>query len=720
MKKYSFLPLLLFPLFLIAQDPDRTLGSMRRDAMDEQSPDSIRSGYLFGLTSYYQERQPDSALYFAEELYRFAEAKEDDQALADALLHLGFYHIRKGMQEEALSYWLRSEELYTSLEDPVGAANVLNNIGLIYGFQGEMDLQLAYIKRSLEKFQSVGAYEGIGNTELNIGTIYVDKGEYKLAKEYYERALKSYEKGKLPRGIASVSNKRGELARLEGNYPQALDHLFESLKLYEELEDLSGVAASSGTLGIVFGSLGENDQALIHLLRAIRINEQIGDQVSLANELSNIGAIYRDREMFDSALYYTQQCLSMYEAFGDPEGIASSYHKMGNLHRDQREFEQGIQYFKQSIEISESIQDLESLALTQVCLGYIYCEQGEYEKAISLGEQAFKYSRELDNLTNTGEATHLLHEAYEGVQNYQKAVEMYGLCRKISDSLSSDENQRALYRFEYQRKNLRDSLAFVQKQAETELSYQKELAQRNYWLFGGLGLALIAGMGFYFWQQRRLKEKELTHQREMLSSTILTQEQERQRIAKDLHDSVGSKLGVMNLFLHQLNRKSPEAETDVRDMLGVVGETIQTTRRISHDLLPPTLETFGLATAIQELGDQVSQTQGPGMKIEIEGERPEGVAPLVELNLFRILQELLNNSLKYAQANQISLRLIQSADKIILQYHDDGIGFDPQRLENQKGLGMQNIQSRLQMIEGKMDLQSAPGQGVQVQVEVDI
>ncbi|MEM9986384.1 MAG: sensor histidine kinase, partial [Bacteroidota bacterium] len=288
------------------------------------------------------------------------------------------------------------------------------------------------------------------------------------------------------------------------------------------------------------------------------------------------------------------------------------------------------------------------------------------------------------------------------------------------DSVNREENQRATFKFEYQQQALQDSLAFVERQAQTELAYERKLAQRNYLLLGGLGLALIGGLGFYLWQQHRLRQKELAHQREMLNSTILTQEKERQRIAKELHDSVGSKLGVMNLFLHQLNRKSPEAQPDVQEMLGVVGETIQTTRRISHDLLPPTLETFGLGTAIQELEDQLGQTRGPQIKVEIKGERPEGIPPLTELNLFRILQELLNNTLKYAQAQHISLRLIQSSDKLILQYRDDGQGFDPQDSENQKGLGTQNIQSRIQMIGGKMDLQTAPGQGVQVQVEVGV
>ena len=176
----------------------------------------------------------------------------------------------------------------------------------------------------------------------------------------------------------------------------------------------------------------------------------------------------------------------------------------------------------------------------------------------------------------------------------------------------------------------------------------------------------------------------------------------------------------MNLFLHQLTRRSPDAKDELDDMLGVVGDTIQTTRRISYDLLPPTLESFGLAHAVEELGEQLAQANGPAINVETEGERLESIDPLIELNLFRVVQELLNNTLKYAQAQTANIRLVQGPDKLILQYEDDGQGFDATSSQNHKGLGMQNIRSRLQMIDGKMDLQSAPGQGVRVQVEVEL
>ena len=246
----------------------------------------------------------------------------------------------------------------------------------------------------------------------------------------------------------------------------------------------------------------------------------------------------------------------------------------------------------------------------------------------------------------------------------------------------------------------------------------------------GIGIMLLLALAFVLFfnfsqgklrrEQLKAQAAKLAHQEELLHSNILTQEEERARIAKDLHDEVGSKLNVLHLYLHQLRRKAPEAQSSIQDMLSVINDTIHTTRRISHDLLPPTLASFGLQVAIEELCERLEQAHTLAITFTAEGERPAGIAPIVELNLFRILSELLSNTLKYAQASQIHIHLWQQPGQLVLHYRDDGRGFDPADPANQKGLGMQNIQSRLQMVAGQLDLQSAPGKGVQAQLSVKL
>jgi signal transduction histidine kinase len=216
-------------------------------------------------------------------------------------------------------------------------------------------------------------------------------------------------------------------------------------------------------------------------------------------------------------------------------------------------------------------------------------------------------------------------------------------------------------------------------------------------------------------EQLKSQALQLEHQQQLLYSTIQTQEEERRRIAKDLHDEIGNKLNVINLNLYRLRRDTlpaGELRETVRDLLEVIGKTIDTTRRISHDLLPPTLENFGLREAIRELCDAYPEEIAPRIHFEWTEEHTPPVDKTVELGFFRILQELLNNTLKHSSASRIGISLWLSAGSIRLHYQDDGRGFDPERIPDRAGLGLQNMESRASMIGADLELTSRPGSGV--------
>ncbi|MBK8968851.1 MAG: histidine kinase [Saprospiraceae bacterium] len=240
-------------------------------------------------------------------------------------------------------------------------------------------------------------------------------------------------------------------------------------------------------------------------------------------------------------------------------------------------------------------------------------------------------------------------------------------------------------------------------------------------------LLAFALIGFFLLSQRKLNnarqkahDLQLEHREQLLYSTLQTQENERRRIAKDLHDAVGSKLNVLNLNLHRLKKlapETPEISETVGELFSVITTTIDTTRRISHDLLPPTLENFGLAEALAELCAQYRQSGA--LDIEFEAKENSAIQPdkTAELNLFRVAQELIANSVKHGPATQIYLYLWLMPAEIRMDYRDNGPGFDPAAAGYKPGLGMLNIESRLRMIGAEFQLDTAPDKGVRVQVK---
>ena len=188
-----------------------------------------------------------------------------------------------------------------------------------------------------------------------------------------------------------------------------------------------------------------------------------------------------------------------------------------------------------------------------------------------------------------------------------------------------------------------------------------------------LGIAIMLAFAlafvgfFYFTQQRILKEKnaqqalKLEHQAALLYNNITTQEKERERIAKDLHDEVGSKLNVIFLNLYRLKKAesaSPQFGEAWGDIQSVLNQTISTTRQISHNLLPPTLKGFGVIAAINELCEQYTRSEIVKIHVHIQENIHSITDKMVELNIFRVVQELIKNSIVHGKAKDIYIEIM--------------------------------------------------------------
>ena len=243
-------------------------------------------------------------------------------------------------------------------------------------------------------------------------------------------------------------------------------------------------------------------------------------------------------------------------------------------------------------------------------------------------------------------------------------------------------------------------------------------------LFVIMSLAIIAF--FYFSRKRIIKAElekanmEIEHQKEVLQSTLITQEEERKRIAQDLHDAISSKLNVVSLnanFLIEDSISLKETNTIGKHILSITSTILESSRKIAHDLLPPTLQKFGLEAALEELCEEVGETK----KFEILHDLNYDSGFLSndkELHLFRIVQELMNNSIKHSEATQIELIVKIKENLLYLQYSDNGNGFDLNNIQNAKGLGMSGINNRADILNGKVLVDSSIGNGIKFKIEV--
>lgn len=249
-----------------------------------------------------------------------------------------------------------------------------------------------------------------------------------------------------------------------------------------------------------------------------------------------------------------------------------------------------------------------------------------------------------------------------------------------------------------------------------------------------MGVVLIVFVAYYqqkqlrrdLQQQKQIQELKDEMQRQLLESALEVQEVERVRIAKDLHDEVGAMLSATKMSFNQLLRKidnTSDLTTLGKQTKELLDESIGHVRRISKELVPSTLEEFGLMSAIDEFIQKIHLASGVLFVFSHEGiEANQRFDKRIELTIYRIAQELVNNALKHAEAEQITLKLASEQKKIIFTFTDNGRGFDLEKVRKdpKSGLGIRNVESRLSVINGKSDMKSIIGQGTTTVVEIPL
>ena len=230
---------------------------------------------------------------------------------------------------------------------------------------------------------------------------------------------------------------------------------------------------------------------------------------------------------------------------------------------------------------------------------------------------------------------------------------------------------------------------------------------------------LFGGGAVYTIYRNRIQQME-TKQAAQIKTMVATQEEERKRISRDLHDDIGTKLSALKLFLSSLGEKA--SDTNNKEIISLaesseqfIKEAMLDVRQLLLNLSPTILEEFGFTIAVEGLVNKFNETKQIHFNLVIFGMKTR-LKKDYELALYRITQELINNVLKHAKAKQVSLQIGQRDEKIILMIEDDGLGFDINA--HKEGYGLHNLDARTKLMHGTMAIDSHPGKGTSVLIEI--
>jgi signal transduction histidine kinase len=229
---------------------------------------------------------------------------------------------------------------------------------------------------------------------------------------------------------------------------------------------------------------------------------------------------------------------------------------------------------------------------------------------------------------------------------------------------------------------------------------------------------------FYFSRKKIIKTElekanlKISYQKEVIQSTLIAQEEERKRIAQDMHDAISSKLNIVSLnanFLTENGISSEDANKFGEGILSVTNKVLESSRRIAHNLLPPTLEKFGLQAALEELYEEAGVSKSFEIQSTLDYEE-NFLGKDEELHLFRIAQELFSNTIKYAAASIVEVSLVNDSTGVIFNYKDNGNGFDLSEARKVKGIGLSGIENRTSILDASLTIESSLGSGISVSI----
>ncbi|MDX2285455.1 MAG: tetratricopeptide repeat protein [Bacteroidia bacterium] len=693
--------------------------SLRQAWSNPALPDSSRVDALDELAFFYQERQPDSALYFAEQLYAFGQARQSPRALALALGHQGRYHARKGdyglaetLYRQAIQIWkdqgnprgiagvlgklgimhyLRGDyeqalacfQQNLALSDSLGmrqeAAGMLLNIGSIRLYQSKYDEALDYFVRSLTRFEEMGDIARQATVLGNIGIVHNDRGDYAQALAYYRRSLALHDSADNPLGMAQTLGNMGLIYNYQGDYRQALDHYQRSIGLFQSMDNQMGIAINLGNIGMIYYAQKDYVRALDYHQRSLAINEKLENKRGIAATLNNIGDVYFDQKDLTQALSYYQRSLDIHQSLNDQSSVAKLQQNLGNVYRAQGLGEKALANYLSSLAIHESLKDQQGIADVATSLGEFYHEAGNYARASYYGEKALPRAREAGAVQEIANAARLLYKSYKSSGQDRNALPMLELYHQMRDSLNSEENQRAAIRFEYQQQALADSLTNAQEKAVAQLAYENQLRQQRLQLAfaGGAGL-LVASLALVLFRSSRRRQQTnrlLSAQNEQIQA----KSQQNELLLKEIHHRVKNSLQTISSLLYLQSAHIKDEE--VRQAVAAGQHRVESMALIHQKLYQrDTLAAIEMKDYLSNLATSLVQTfaADPG-RIRVNLDMPElelDVDTAVPLGL--IVNELITNSLKYAfpdgRQGAITVSLRQTGEQLELLVADDGVG----------------------------------------------
>lgn len=586
---------------------------------------------------------------------------------------------------------------------------------------------LDYGKQAVALARKTNDQQGLSKSLNDLSIIYIDKTLLDSAILLLDEALAIRITLKDSVGQAAVYNKLGIIYQNRLDLSKALDNALNALKIYEALGMKPQQMITMNNIGIIHYNLRNFRKSLEIHQQLFTLREQLNDQAGMGQTLLNLGNVHIALGDTTLGMKNHQQAAALFRTLGKRDELATALNNIGAFQNLRKEYREAKKNLEESLSIRRSLNKQKEICSALILLGEVNTLTGNLKTAEQNLREAIVISRTLE----------LPLERL----CYQKMARLYAELNQADSVFAYYDKYEVLNNKLYE-SNIKNEVAGLQTKYETEKKEQEisslkqkntiqELAssrQRTYYA-GALLIAGVVGLSlFQFQKNKRFKEKtklqlELQKQQEQAARDVIDAEMnERRRIAGELHDGVGQIFSAARMNLSGINSTISFSNQNHQHVfektLTLIDEGCQELRSISHTMMPEALLKKGLPEALRELVNRIDQNK-LAINLGIFGIESR-LAQSLETNIYRIIQEAIGNTIKHAEASTMDIQLGLADNKIDLTIEDNGKGFTLSSLDSVKGIGLKNIVSRVNILNGTIDFDTQPGKGTLLAITIPL
>ncbi|MFC6097653.1 tetratricopeptide repeat protein [Flavobacterium qiangtangense] len=577
-------------------------------------------------------------------------------------------------------------------------------------------------KLIIEKAKAKRDTASVGKAYVYLGDFYANTSKKDSAFSYYTKAQKIYQKLNDVKNLGGVYISMALVQADQKDYLGGELSAIKALNVLRESQEKPKIYEAYNILGYISNELQDYEKSLEYHTKALNLAKEnnLNEFFQVATSLNNIGNVYQNQGDYESAISNFNEALRAKNLFSEkPNLYAILLDNLGySTFKLSENSELPPELFNKSLKIRDSLNLTFGEIYSNIHLSEYYAANKDTSKAKKYAQEALRLAKETKR-----DADVLMALKQAGTVEPENASIYSREYIKINDSLQNAERK------------IKDKFARIEFETNEIIQEKDKLAEQNRNMIFFFGLAIMIGILLFVIRSQRARTKELLLKQaqqkanEDIYNLMLFQQakieegraNEKIRIAQELHDGILGRLFGARLNLDSLNKRQDEAAIDVRNTYLVELKSIeQDIREISHDLnREKSALNNNFVSIVNNLIDQQENLSDANVSFlidpTIEWEKLENT---VKINLYRILQESLQNINKYAQAENIKIEIKISGNKLKLVVKDDGNGFSVSK--KNKGIGLQNMLSRAEACNGNLDIKSKPGKGTTITIAVPI